>query len=701
MFLNRSRLLLFSTAMLTVLGPLANSRPVGAQSFTVTSGTTVNTTQTANGNNTTGLIEEGGTISITTNLTDGAAAVGDGVLLTNNGLIVISGDGSDGMLVSGNNSLITNNGSIVTSGSASHGIEAFGITSGHSFVNNGTILTSGGSASGVLSTGILSSFTNTGGITTTADDAAAVVMVSDANAFFNSGTVNTNGANSVAIVLRGLGSSLTNTGTVTANGDAAAFASTGDFLSLRNEGTMIANADATGIRGVVSISGTGTGIQIINTGSIIGAGAETDGVIFEPTGAPGDIGDLTNSGRIIVPLDRFAFQSVAVDSNETLTLMDGNIIQGRLDMGSGTDDVLDVQRGLSLDYTFESGGVPENVVSNGATVTRVGNRVIIIDPSSVQIAPNMGGEIAGAVLDAVGSRNNGTLGTSGALVSTNGPFDGPAGDGRYGIWGTSFADFANLPSNNGINASKSVVAGFVIGGDAAITPDISAGVFGGFAQGYRFVDGGNDSSAPSFFGGIYANYTDLVSASIVGGSSQGNYYREILNNTVAGGIQRIDLDLDGYYLAPEVTLRAPEFTLAGLDMQAGVRGRYIFESTGSETDTASGATSSVSGTTTHTFDVRTQLDVNLVDTDMTQLALNTGFDYRATPGGRDVTLTIAGTTSSVSRSALDDHAFGGFVGASLNHAVDDHIELFAASEVGVMTDVDIAGDIKVGFRLNF
>ena len=699
MFLNRSRLLLFSTAMLTVLGPLANSRPVGAQSFTVTSGTTVNTTQTANGNNTTGLIEEGGTISTTTINVNAVRAAGNNIDITNNGGIVTSGVSSDGVSGSGDGFRILNQGGIETSGNLSSGIDVDG--SNNAIANTGTILVTGDDAFGIITSGGLVSVGNTGSITTTGVNTTAVDLSSSDSTFENNGIVSTSGSRAYGIFSSGNVSFVTNNGTVIANGDASAIVNSSGSGGLTNNGIMIANADATGFRGVVNIGGIGTGIQIINTGSIIGAGAETDGVIFEPTGAPGDIGDLTNSGRIIVPLDRFAFQSVAVDSNETLTLMDGNIIQGRLDMGSGTDDVLDVQRGLSLDYTFESGGVPENVVSNGATVTRVGNRVIIIDPSSVQIAPNMGGEIAGAVLDAVGSRNNGTLGTSGALVSTNGPFDGPAGDGRYGIWGTSFADFANLPSNNGINASKSVVAGFVIGGDAAITPDISAGVFGGFAQGYRFVDGGNDSSAPSFFGGIYANYTDLVSASIVGGSSQGNYYREILNNTVAGGIQRIDLDLDGYYLAPEVTLRTPEFTLAGLDMQAGVRGRYIFESTGSETDTASGATSSVSGTTTHTFDVRTQLDVNLVDTDMTQLALNTGFDYRATPGGRDVTLTIAGTTSSVSRSALDDHAFGGFVGASLNHAVDDQIELFAASEVGVMTDVDIAGDIKVGFRLNF
>jgi hypothetical protein len=114
-----------------------------------------------------------------------------------------------------------------------------------------------------------------------------------------------------------------------------------------------------------------------NSGTV--EASNTDGT-FIATILANTIGNLTNSGSIIAPLDPGGVagnhdhaieEAVGVGGDTVLTLLPGSVIQGQINLDGGAgNDTLVVGSGLNLASTFQGVGSVDEIVAPGALVTR-------------------------------------------------------------------------------------------------------------------------------------------------------------------------------------------------------------------------------------------------------------------------------------------------------------------------------------------
>ncbi len=601
--------------------------PAQAQNILVQNGQTVTTTQTINLDSSVWWIEQGGAINVT-GLTAGVNILASDVLLQNFGTITASGTFARGIA------------------------DQFGVAPSNSIFNNGTITVIGDRVTGVLSG-------SNGGSTT------------------NSGTIIADGPDGTAVAVLASDYGVLNTGTLIGRNGSSAFSASNDRVLLVNGGLVTADNGFT-VAAFLEPQGV-----VLNGGRIV-AGPGTDAIDFY---APDAIrGTVDNAGLIIAPLDRYAVRFTADDSPDIIRIQSGSIIQGMLDFATGSDRFI-VERGLSIDYTFEAGGVPETVEANGARTWLIGNRVVIVDPSAIQLGRNLAPEIAGSVLNTVGER-----------LAKSGAGGDPA---THGIWFRPFGSFTESDIAGSSATGEATVGGALFGADAMVSDRIHGGLFGGIAYSDWSPQTGLGGSATTGFGGAFAKFGDRVSLAAVAGNAPTAYRRTMLNNTVLGGIETIDKNMGGWFVAPEVSVNGPVFTIQGRGVRPSLRGRAVFARSDGSQDSESGVNITVDSSSTTTLEARAQLAIDVFRTSMTLAELRLGLDARSVSGGDNEAVNIAGQVVPVSAAPRESSGFGGFIGGRVEHAVGDAISLFLATEIGVMTDTSFSGSARGGVRVAF
>ena len=368
--------------------------------------------------------------------------------VVNTGPITTSASGAHGILSTGTGA-ITNaaSGTITTTGSGAYGISSTGTGD---ITNEGEISSSTPSGQGIhsegnnntqirirntgmissMGTGILSSgnaeITNAAGgtITTTGGVGTNVIFASGMANIMNEGEINSSGA---GIRSTGDNSQISNTGAITSRG--AGIFSDGIGTRINNSGTIDSMneggiftagnnttiTNSTGgvitIRGGFSngISSAGTGVNVINEGTIDVDGGQSYGIITQGVGT---MVEIRNTGLITtIGDDSSAIFSVG---NDTITNAaggrletDGDIAYGIVTTGDGdiTNAGMITTTGISSYGIFASGG--EGAIRNtGEISTRAAHGIYTTGGRSVTNA----GTITGFATNAHGISSFGGTG---------------------------------------------------------------------------------------------------------------------------------------------------------------------------------------------------------------------------------------------------------------------------------------------------
>lgn len=189
--------------------------------------------------------------------------------------------------------------------------------------------------------------------------------------------------------------------------------------------------------------------------------------------------------------------------------------------------------------------------------------------------------------------------------------DLPADPDRFAMWANGFGSWGQAGATDGGSSTGMANAGMLAGGDATITGNLRAGVFGGFSRSY-FDDSSSKGNSSNYHAGAYAG-TSWDALSFRTGLSYTWYDVRtkrgisVLNETVEGKYDASSLNAFG-----EVSYRIAT-AYAAFEPFAGLAHTHLKTDGFTETGGISALTigSSTSDTTYTTLGMRASTDVNL------------------------------------------------------------------------------------------
>ncbi|WP_430512720.1 autotransporter outer membrane beta-barrel domain-containing protein [Pannonibacter phragmitetus] len=258
----------------------------------------------------------------------------------------------------------------------------------------------------------------------------------------------------------------------------------------------------------------------------------------------------------------------------------------------------------------------------------------------------------------------------------------PADPDRFAVWANGFGSWGQAGATDGGSSTGMTNAGMLAGGDAIITGNLRAGVFGGFSRSY-FDDSSSKGNSSNYHAGAYAG-TSWDALSIRTGLSY-TWYEvntkraiSVLKETVEG-----KYDASSLNAFSEVSYRI-ETAYAAFEPFAGLAHTHLKTGGFTETGGISALTigSSTSDTTYTTLGMRASTDVNLGpvtaslrgslgwlyafgDLDATRtarFATGSSFSVTGTPLDRNAALVETGADFSLSPSATLGVTYSGQFG---------------------------------------
>jgi hypothetical protein len=573
----------------------------------------------------------------------------DGSTVTNSGHITGAGASGKGLsVISISNGKVRNSGSIALNGADALGIITLESTKVN-ISNSGEIRLNGDRSLGISSDASQSTvISNSGQIVGTGSAVRGILVFGNSNnaEISNSGSIAVSGNTATGIRLRdSIGSPIGNSGTINASG-----------------------VNSRGIHVYASLAGTGG--TVTNSGTIIASGTGGEGVRFEDFADRSGVRSLNNSGTIFAAstTDK-AINFATASTDDSLTLLAGTRLQGRIEMNGGNDSVVLDQRGDSLGWQFTLDNIsPSEVKVLGGPyliqqpgISRNGVTVTVADLSRDEAAAGQLAQLSDAVAESV----FGELQLVGAS---------PAHNRESRVWGQAFAD-ARADDGEG-----SSVAGTMFGSDTAFGNMGRIGVLAGAARSNLAVGDGTASANNGFAGayghlGIGSNgFAELL---ILGGYADGgNQPRQRANNLVTGGIETVTGSSTtgtfaaaqgrlGAYLPAGAVMLAPSLTLG-----------YAHQWRAGYTEAAAGGTS-LGAYGVDVFTGRLELAVLDRDTGPIHGVVRGGLVGEADVG-TPLPLTLGGT--AVAFSAASQQQLDGFFGGGVRAALGNQMELGADVE---------------------
>lgn len=290
------------TGLITILLAIATTG-FGA-SFVIPRGDVETTTEMLDAVGESGLIEEGGAISV--NAITGVEASAADTQMRNEGLIFTSGASAIGIsgTAGATNFQVINTNQLTTTGATSSGIETLG--AGTTIFNAGLVTTRGDTSLGIYAQGDNSYVLNQGTVSTSGASSAALRNSGANSTFINTGLATA--VQSPGFFNDGTNSVMTNLGTIQ-SGTGNAITNVGNNNRLNNPGNLL----TTGANAPVVFSDVPF-FQIVNTGTIRSEGASSFGI-------QSDSGDFIarNSGSILTEGDSAIGITLNADSVFTVT----------------------------------------------------------------------------------------------------------------------------------------------------------------------------------------------------------------------------------------------------------------------------------------------------------------------------------------------------------------------------------------------
>ena len=715
------RLLRRRVVPLAFVGAALSGHAAQAADFTVSGGVTDTVAKTLSAGET-GLIEQGGVLSVTAPANSAAITTNaDGVRVTNNGTITTVGGGRVGIFGSGggasnvqfvnngtirtdaNNgygmgslgerSTIINNGTVTTSGTTAYAIYSNGANS--TLVNNGTITTSGNSSYGLYSVQGNSTLVNSGTITTSGDDAYGMDSAGDSSTLSNSGTITTSGLRSRGMYADGNGVTAVNSGTITTSGsDGEGMRSDGNNSTLVNSGA-ITSTNADGIRSV----GSGSILTVSDGGTVTVSGAGRAGI--RSTGANGTI---NVSGKVIATGS--ATEAIVGSSNQTLNIKPGATIVGTINLGAGTNVVnIDTSAGArSSTLSISNAGTVNTSAGGEGLVRQSGSTVVIADPTGLAANRAALGTTAAGIHQAVSqqlARSNKPQSVvvaaselePGMLYAPQMPF----------VWGHVFGGYKKR-GDDGANLGYRSRVGGVIGGYEKPIDDHSIGVFGGASlAGMKTDEASVESDSNGFFVGGYGEYVVgdwAIDGALVVGYQRHQDKRLVVDNLT--GEETAQSDYNSVYISPSLAVVRSIDIGGGIELRPSAEVNYTYGYYGEYTET--GTTSSNLRVKGHGVDVingRLQLAARQALADgRGEMELRGGMKYSYF--GRDsVDVGLGNGPVLRYQGTGDTSSYGGYVGGNMRYDVDRRMTVVADMELGLATGDERTASGYLGLEYRF
>ncbi|MAB33209.1 MAG: autotransporter domain-containing protein [Thalassospira sp.] len=703
------------------VGAALSGHAAQAADFTVSGGVTDTVAKTLSAGET-GLIEQGGVLSVTAPANSAAITTNaDGVRVTNNGTITTVGGGRVGIFGSGggasnvqfvnngtirtdaNNgygmgslgerSTIINNGTVTTSGTTAYAIYSNGANS--TLVNNGTITTSGNSSYGLYSVQGNSTLVNSGTITTSGDDAYGMDSAGDSSTLSNSGTITTSGVGSRGMYADGNGVTAVNSGTITTSGsDGEGMRSDGNNSTLVNSGA-ITSTNADGIRSV----GSGSILTVSDGGTVTVSGAGRAGI--RSTGANGTI---NVSGKVIATGS--ATEAIVGSSNQTLNIKPGATIVGTINLGAGTNVVnIDTSAGArSSTLSISNAGTVNTSAGGEGLVRQSGSTVVIADPTGLAANRAALGTTAAGIHQAVSqqlARSNKPQSVvvaaselePGMLYAPQMPF----------VWGHVFGGYKKR-GDDGANLGYRSRVGGVIGGYEKPIDDHSIGVFGGASlAGMKTDEASVESDSNGFFVGGYGEYVVgdwAIDGALVVGYQRHQDKRLVVDNLT--GEETAQSDYNSVYISPSLAVIRSIDIGSGIELRPSAEVNYTYGYYGEYTET--GTTSSNLRVKGHGVDVingRLQLAARQALADgRGEMELRGGMKYSYF--GRDsVDVGLGNGPVLRYQGTGDTSSYGGYVGGNMRYDVDRRMTVVADMELGLATGDERTASGYLGLEYRF
>ena len=608
----------------------------------------------------------------------------------NSGMLLgITGAGAN---ISGSVSGGFNNSGTVRSG-GSDAVTIDGPVTG-GFGNTGNLVGGGPAGDGISIGGSLTGDVDNSGTITGTDDGFDVDGALIGN-FTNSGLIsatgrgtNRNGVDFTSVTGRFLNTgeiSGTNVGVAVEAGTIA-----GGFI---NRGRIVGDNDG---------NGTGDGIEIV---SAAGQSAtffnEPGATLIGAIGFHSEAGNetLTNGGTIT------GTGGTSIDlgaGDDTLNLLPSSILIGLIDMGSGAN-TLDVARGLNLAATF-TGAIPGTINTNGAELIINGNQVVVFDASGFSGAGLLFGDLTTSIFNAIDDNaGDGSDGPQSAIALGFGEAPNIPAGSTTRVWAAGIGGYSEISANSG-TVGRSHGFGGAIAGIEKRMSDGAFGFFGGGVQSRLTTDtNAQDTDVTSVLGGVYykrASGDRWLNMILSGGWSGHNFRRRIANNLAPTGIEFADSNLNGFFLAPALTIGTP---IANTAATASLRVNYAGLFLGSFSETGARSSLSFSGRDIHIAGARAQVAVPVIshvqNGTATQLQARIGADGQFSIASDEVRAAIGAGSVRFSPGKID--RINGFFGADLSHkTIDGRIEFRASFEALATFDGDyrINGQLKAIHR---
>lgn len=595
-------------------------------------------------------------------------------------LFGVTGEGAN---INGSVSGGFNNGGTIRS-NGSDAIEISGSLTG-GFNNGGTITGSGPAGDGVDIDGSLTGDVHNSGTITGTDDGFDVDGALIGN-FTNTGLISATGIGTDrnAVDLSSITGRFLNTGNIIGANDGVSVEAGTIAGGFSNRGRIIGDSDG---------NGTGDGVEIISAaGQSAAFSNEPGGTITGVIGFHSESGDetLTNDGTIT------GTGGTSIDlgaGNDRLNLLPNSILIGLIDMGTGAN-TLDVARGLNLAATF-TGSIPGTINTNGAPLIINGNQVVVIDADDFPAAGLYLGDLTTSVFNAIDSGAGiGPAGplTAAALGFGEAPQIPPGSAIR--VWASGFGGQSKVSVTNSSADHKHEFGGAIAGIEQRMS-DRAFGFFGGGARS-RLATGtaAQDTDVTTVLGGVYYKRdfgSHWLNTVLSAGWSEHDFRRRIANNLAPTGIEFADSDLNGFFLAPAVTVGMPiPNTTATASLRVNYAGLFL------ESYSETGARSSLtfSGRDIHMAGARAQLAMPVVshfqNGASTRLKARIGADGQFSIGSDMIAASIG--TGSVQFSTGEIDRINGFAGLDLSHSTLDGRNEFKAS-IEALTTFD--GDYRI------